>query len=142
MLITKERYESAIERFERVQEALRWFPYNIDRQGYQKRASESIKKSRKLRNEQVAKHRAMLQQAALEQAKAQKAGALRYRNARLKSLYRRALEAYKAKVEAMLARGEISQEQADAKLRWIEQNFPSDPALPRARTVLEQARKP
>lgn len=96
LLVSKERYDSAIERFERVLETIRWFPYNVSRDELQKRAEVAISKARDLRGEQLRRFRRQRQQAAIEEAKAEKAQSLRYRNARLKALYRNALEAYKA----------------------------------------------
>ena len=96
LLMEKEQFGAAIERFERVTEAIRWFPYNVDRGDLMKRAKDSITQAKEARKAQAARHRAALQQAALEEAKAQKAQSLQYRNARLQSLYRRALEAVKS----------------------------------------------
>ena len=97
LLMEKEQFGAAIERFERVTEAIRWFPYNVDRGDLMKRAKDSITQAKEARKAQAARHRAALQQAALEEAKAQKAQSLQYRNARLQSLYRRALEAVRTK---------------------------------------------
>lgn len=95
LLSSKEKYNSAIERFERVLEAIRWFPYNIERDNLKKRAQDSIQSARKSRDKQIRRFRQLKQQAAIEAAKAEKAQSLRYINARLKALYRRALEAFR-----------------------------------------------
>lgn len=95
-LASTEKYGAAIERFERVLEALRWFPYNIDSSGLKDKATAAIDQARTQREEQVRKFRRLQQEAAIEEAKAEKARNIRYIEARLRSLYRQALEAYKS----------------------------------------------
>jgi type II secretory pathway component GspD/PulD (secretin) len=95
LLVSKEKFNSAIERFERVLEAVRWFPYNIERDNLKTRSQDSIKAARISRDKQIRRFRQLKQQAAIEAAKAEKAQSLRYVNARLKALYRRALEAFR-----------------------------------------------
>lgn len=96
LLASKEKYNSAIERFERVLETVRWFPYNISRDELRAKADQAIKTASRNRDEQLRKIRLLKQQAAIEAARAEKAQSLQYINARLKALYRKALEAFKA----------------------------------------------
>ena len=47
MLMKRQRYDRAQERFQRVLEAIRWFPYDIDREGLRAKAQARIAEARK-----------------------------------------------------------------------------------------------
>ncbi|MDF1665701.1 MAG: hypothetical protein P1V97_28335, partial [Planctomycetota bacterium] len=96
LLISKEKYSAAVERFERVLEAIRWFPYNIDSNKLKSKAEDQISRAQKQRDKQMIRYRQLRNQAAQQQALAEKNQKILYEKSRLRTLYRRALQSYKA----------------------------------------------
>ena len=95
MLMKRQRYDRAQERFQRVLEAIRWFPYDIDRDGLRGKARARIAEARRLAEEQERRRLQMLQEAARQAAEHEKARTRRFRESTLKSLYEDAREAMK-----------------------------------------------
>ncbi|MCO5170462.1 MAG: hypothetical protein M9894_29350 [Planctomycetes bacterium] len=93
LLMQRQRYEEAQERFARVLEAIKWFPYDIDRQGFRARAEGRIADARRLGQEQERRRRQMLQEAARQAAEHEKANSRRFVEATLKALLEDAKEA-------------------------------------------------
>lgn len=96
LLTSKEKYSAAIERFERVLEAIEWFPYNIDGNKLKSKAEDQISRAQKQRDKQMIRYRQLRNRAAQEQARAEKSQTILYEKSRLRTLYRRALDCYKA----------------------------------------------
>jgi general secretion pathway protein D len=96
MLMERQRYEAAEQRFERVLEAVRWFPYDIDREGIRAQAEARIAAARRLAKEQERRRLQMLQEAARQAAEHEKANIRRFREATIKSLLQDAKEAMRA----------------------------------------------
>lgn len=97
LLMEKQRYDAAIERFERVLETIRWFPYNIDQEGYKAKAEQSVAEAKRLQAEHEARRRQLMQDTAIQESQRQKAEAVKALDSTLKSLARDAREAYAAK---------------------------------------------
>lgn len=95
-LASKEKYSAAMERFERVLEAIRWFPHNIDTQKLRAKAQDKIKETRGLRDKQARRYRQLRNLAAREAALAEKNQRVLYEKSRLRTIYRRALESFQA----------------------------------------------
>lgn len=95
LLLSKEKYSAAVERFERVLEAIRWFPYNIDSGNLKSRAEDQINRAQKLRDKQMIRYRQLRNQAAQQNALAEKNKKILYEKSRLRALYRRAMESYR-----------------------------------------------
>ncbi|MBX3469910.1 MAG: hypothetical protein KF878_23795 [Planctomycetes bacterium] len=93
LLMQRQRYEEAQERFARVLEAIKWFPYDIDRQGFRGRAEGRIADARRLGQEQERRRRQMLQEAARQAAEHEKSNSRRFVEATLKALLEDAKEA-------------------------------------------------
>lgn len=93
MLMEKKRFDAAEERFQRVLEAIRWFPYDIDRSGIRKEAEELIVDARRLGEEQERRRLQMLQEAARQAAEHEKANTRRFKESTIRSLLRDAKEA-------------------------------------------------
>ncbi|MBL4847285.1 MAG: hypothetical protein JKY65_17335 [Planctomycetes bacterium] len=98
MLMKRQRYDRAQDRFQRVLEAIRWFPYDIDREGLRAKAQARIVEARRLAKEQERRRLQMLQEASRQSAESEKARTTRFRNSTVKSLYEDAREAYKVKM--------------------------------------------
>jgi general secretion pathway protein D len=96
LLMDRQRYEEAQERYQRVLEAIRWFPYNIDQGGAQTRAESKIAEARRLADEQARRRRHMLQEAARQAAEFDRANNRRFLEATLKALFEDAKDAYRA----------------------------------------------
>ena len=115
MLMARERYETARERFERVLEAIRWFPYDIDRDGLRGKAEARIAEAKRLAGEQERRRLQMLQEAARQAAEHEAANARRFREATLRALLQDAREALRVgryeKVERLAA--DILRQQPD-----------------------------
>jgi general secretion pathway protein D len=95
LLEDKQRYDDAIQRFERVLEALRWFPYEIDpSQSYFKQTQEEISKARALQAQQEQRRREALQDAAKTQSEFEKTERVKYVEATIKALKREAQDAF------------------------------------------------
>ncbi len=97
MLMNRQRYDAAQERFERVLEAIRWFPYDIDREGMRAKAEEMIAKARRMAEEQERRRLQMLQEAARQAAEHEKANTRRFKESTIKALLRDAAEALAVK---------------------------------------------
>lgn len=95
MLMKRQRYDRAQERFTRVLEAIRWFPYDIDREGLRAKAEARIAEARRLADEQERRRLQMLQEAARQAAEAEKSRATRFRDSTIKSLYEDAKESFR-----------------------------------------------
>lgn len=93
LLMQRQRFEEAQERFARVLEAIKWFPYDIDREGFRTRAEGQIAEVRRLSQEQERRRRQMLQEAARQAAEHEKANSRRFVEATLKALLEDAKEA-------------------------------------------------
>lgn len=93
LLMQRQRYEEAQERFARVLEAIKWFPYDIDRGGFRTRAEGQIAEARRLGEEQERRRRQMLQEAARQSAEHEKANSRRFVEATLRALLDDAKEA-------------------------------------------------
>lgn len=96
LLMDRQRYEEAQERYQRVLEAIRWFPYNIEQGGAQARAESRIAEARRLADEQGRRRRHMLQEAARQAAEFDRANNRRFLEATLKALFEDAKDAYRA----------------------------------------------
>jgi general secretion pathway protein D len=95
ILVEKQRYDDAVQRFERVLEAIRWFPYEIDPgQAYLKKTQEAISRARALQSAQEARRREALQEAAKQQSEFEKTERVKYVEATLKQLLKEAQDAY------------------------------------------------
>lgn len=95
MLMKRQRYDRAQERFQRVLEAIRWFPYDIDREGLKAKAEARIAKARRSAREQERRRLQLLQEAAQQAASHEKAKRRRFQESTLKALFRDAQEAFK-----------------------------------------------
>lgn len=95
MLMKRQRYDRAQERFQRVLEAIRWFPYDIDREGLKAKAEARIARARRMAKEQERRRKQLLQEAARQAAEHEKAKRRRFRDSTLKALMLDAREAYK-----------------------------------------------
>lgn len=93
LLMERQRYEEAQQRFSRVLEAVRWFPYDINREGLRDRAEARITEAKRMAEEQERRRRQMLQEAARQAAEHEKANTRRYMEATLKALVADAKEA-------------------------------------------------
>ena len=98
MLMKRQRYDRAQERFQRVLEAIRWFPYDIDREGLRAKAQARIAEARRLAGEQERRRLQMLQEAARQSAESEKARTTRFRDSTVKSLHEDAREAFKVEM--------------------------------------------
>ncbi|HZV01990.1 MAG TPA: hypothetical protein VFF73_35105 [Planctomycetota bacterium] len=98
ILVQKQRYDDAVQRFERVLETLRWFPYEIDPgNNYKKKTEEAIAKARALQSQQEQRRREALQDAAKQQSEFDKVERLKYAEATIKQLRKEAVEAFQNK---------------------------------------------
>ncbi|RMG19022.1 MAG: hypothetical protein D6731_00715 [Planctomycetota bacterium] len=95
VLMERQRYDAAQERFQRVLEAIRWFPYDIDREGMMAKAQARIAAAKRLAEEQERRRLQMLQEAARQAAEHEKANIRRFREATIKSLLQDAREAFR-----------------------------------------------
>jgi type II secretory pathway component GspD/PulD (secretin) len=93
LLMQRQRYEEAQERFARVLEAIKWFPYDIDRGDFRSRAEGRIADARRLAEEQERHRRQLLQEAARQAAEHEKANSRRFVEATLRALLEDAREA-------------------------------------------------
>ncbi|MGE0708885.1 MAG: hypothetical protein AB7N76_22575 [Planctomycetota bacterium] len=95
MLMKRQRYDRAQERFSRVLEAIRWFPYDIDRDGLRDKARARIAEARRLAEEQERRRLQMLQEAARQAAEHEKSRTKHFRESTIKSLMEDAKEAFR-----------------------------------------------
>jgi type II secretory pathway component GspD/PulD (secretin) len=93
LLMERQRYEEAQERYARVLEAIRWFPYDIDRAGLKARAESRIAEAKRMAEEQERRRRQMLQEAARQAAEHEKTQGARFLEATLRALLEDAKEA-------------------------------------------------
>jgi type II secretory pathway component GspD/PulD (secretin) len=116
MLMKRQRYDRAQERFARVLEAIRWFPYDIDREGLAGKARARIAEARRLAEEQERRRLQMLQEAARQAAEHEKARTRRFRASTIKSLLEDAKEAFRVGKYEKVVRltGDILRQQPDS----------------------------
>ena len=96
LLLERQRYEEAQARFQRVLEAVRWFPYNIDQGTIRARTEAKIAEAKAAAEEQERRRRQMLQEAARQAAEFEKANSKRFLEATIKALFEDAKDAYRA----------------------------------------------
>jgi type II secretory pathway component GspD/PulD (secretin) len=95
ILVEKQRYDDAVQRFERVLESLRWFPYEIDPgQTYKNKTETAITKAKALQGAQEQRRREALHDAAKQDAEFRKVEQIKYVESTLKSLMKDAHEAF------------------------------------------------
>lgn len=95
VLVEKQRYDDAVQRFERVLESLRWFPYEIDPgQTWKKKTEEAISKARALQSQQEQRRREALQEAAKNESDFQKSERVKYIEATIRQLKKEARDAF------------------------------------------------
>lgn len=126
MLMKRQRYDGAEERFERVLEAIRWFPYDIDREGLKGKAEARIAVARRLAQEQERRRLQMLQEAARQAAEHVKANTRRFREATVKSLLQDAKQAMVVK-------------KFDKVTRLCKNVLRQEPSHPEAHRLLKEA---
>jgi tetratricopeptide (TPR) repeat protein len=96
LLMSRQRYEEAQERYSRVLEAIRWFPYNIARSGLREQAEQRIAEARQLSEEQERRRRQMLQEAARQAAEHERSKTRLFVQATIRALYEDADDAFRA----------------------------------------------
>jgi len=96
LLMERQRYEEAQERFQRVLEAVRWFPYNIEQGTLRSRAESKLMEARRRAEEQERRRQQMLQEAARQVAEFEKANSRRFLEATIKALFEDAKDAFRA----------------------------------------------
>lgn len=96
LLLERQRFEEAQARFQRVLEAIRWFPYNIEQGNLRARTEEKIAEARRRAEDQERRRRQMLQEAARQAAEFEKANSRRFLEATLKALFEDAKDAFRA----------------------------------------------
>jgi type II secretory pathway component HofQ/Flp pilus assembly protein TadD len=90
----KQDYPAAIERFERVVETIRWFPYNIDKSGLKAQAEEKMAEARTKETEREALFKEQQQTAAREQSAIEEQRQSSYHQARIRQLFEQAMAAF------------------------------------------------
>lgn len=93
LLMKRNRYDAAQERFERVLEAIRWFPYDTSQTELKNKAQGLIAEAKRLGEEQERRRLQMLQEAARTAADHEKANTRRFKESTIKALLRDASEA-------------------------------------------------
>ncbi len=93
-LMQQKEFTRAAEKFERVLEALRWFPWDIDTSGLRGQAEAELKKARSEESAREQLFREQQQQAAKEAARLDELRSQAYHQARIKTLFEQATEAY------------------------------------------------
>jgi general secretion pathway protein D len=106
-LFDEKKFDESIEGFEQVLEIIRWFPYFIDKKGYEDAAKFWIDLARIESEAKQAFVRAELQRRAQEQKEAEQAKDYRFVRAKIQTLMEKAMEAMRrekyAKAEKLLA---------------------------------------
>ncbi len=90
----RQEYPAAIERFERVIETIRWFPYNIDKSGLKAQAETKMAEAKSKESEREALFKEQQQKAAREEAAIWEQRQTAYHQARVKQLYDQAEAAF------------------------------------------------
>lgn len=87
-------YPKAIERFERVIETIRWFPYNVDKSGLKAQAEAKLAEAKAKEAEREQLFREQMQRAAREDAEVWEKRNQAYREARIAALFDQARTAF------------------------------------------------
>ncbi|MEZ6185934.1 MAG: hypothetical protein R3F62_13105 [Planctomycetota bacterium] len=96
LLMQRDRFNEAQERFQRVQEGLRWLPFNIDDGQLARAAEERISEAKLKGAEQERLRRQMLRDAAARSSEYERANRQRALEASIRALYENAKDAFRA----------------------------------------------
>ncbi|MCA8924104.1 MAG: hypothetical protein KDD82_20000 [Planctomycetes bacterium] len=96
LLMKRDRFNEAEERFQRVKEGLRWLPFNIDSGELARSADERISEAKLKGAEQERLRRQMLRDAAARSSEYERANRQRALEASVRALYENAKDAFRA----------------------------------------------
>jgi general secretion pathway protein D len=106
-LFDEKKFDEAIEAFEQVLEIIRWFPYFIDKKGYEDAAKTWIEQARLESQAKKSFETAELKRMAEEQRRTEQAKDYRFVRAKIQTLMEKAMEAFRqekyAKAEKLLS---------------------------------------